>query len=60
MSKFLKEMDARRARSKMIREAMRAYEDSCRAAKTADQEDGWGGHQEKSGDREGEVHALST
>lgn len=31
MSRFLREMDARRARSTMIREAMRAYEDSCRA-----------------------------
>ena len=31
MSKFLREMEARSARSAMIREAMRAYEESCRA-----------------------------
>ena len=31
MSKFSKEMDAHRARAKMIHEAIRAYEDSCRA-----------------------------
>ncbi len=31
MSKFLREMEARSARSAMIREALRAYEDSCRA-----------------------------
>jgi meiotically up-regulated gene 157 (Mug157) protein len=31
MNKFLREMEARSARSAMIREAMRAYEESCRA-----------------------------
>ena len=27
-------------------------------AKTADQEEGWGGHKEEGGDGEGEVHAV--
>ena len=31
MNKLLREMEARSARSAMIREAMRAYEESCRA-----------------------------
>lgn len=31
MSKFLREMDARRARSEMLRVALREYEDSLRA-----------------------------
>lgn len=31
MNKFVREMEARSARSAMIRDAMRAYEDSCRA-----------------------------
>lgn len=31
MSKLIREMEARSARSAMIREAMRAYEESCRA-----------------------------
>lgn len=32
MSKFLREMDARRARCEMIRAAMREYEDAARVA----------------------------
>lgn len=31
MSRLIREMEARSARSAMIREAMRAYEESCRA-----------------------------
>jgi meiotically up-regulated gene 157 (Mug157) protein len=31
MSSLIREMEARSARSAMIREAMRAYEESCRA-----------------------------